>query len=119
MTTEVQNKKSGISIPERTTLRADGPEGECVVIPFRHTRSREILECGESSRDSELTNCAQEEPFIEREEVPMVCVPWCAEVGRRQRHVSSSVPRWLRTVLLMAVSTIYTATALAVCLSLD
>ena len=119
MTTEVQNKKSRVSFPERITLRAGGQEGECVIIPFRQTRSTQMLECGEPSRDSELADRAEEESFAEREEVPVVCVPWCAETGRRQRYASSSVPRWLRTVLLMAVSTVYTAMAVAVCLALD
>ena len=119
MTTEVQNKESRVSFPERITLRAGGPEGECMIIPFRQTRSTQMLECGEPSRDSELADRGEEEPFVDGEEVPVVCVPWCAETGRRQRHASSSVPRWLRTILLMAVSSVYTAAAVAVCLALD
>jgi|MudIll2142460700_1097286.scaffolds.fasta_scaffold862424_1 hypothetical protein len=119
MTIEGQDKKSRISIPERTTLRADGPEGDSVVIPFRQTHPREIPECGEPSQDSGPADFAEEEPFMEREEVPVVCVPWCAETGCTQRNASSSIPSWLRIVLLMAVFTIYTATAVAVCLSLD
>jgi hypothetical protein len=94
------------------------PEGECTIIPFRQRHSRALLDCEGLARDSGPEDLAEQEPFEESDEVPVVCVPWFEGVGPRPRQASPPVPRWLRTLLLIAVSTIYAAMAMAVCLSL-
>jgi hypothetical protein len=118
MTTEGQNKKSRTSNPEEMAVRAAfGPEGECTVIPFRRRHSRKMPEYREPAPKCAALDRADQEPFEGLEDVPMVYVPWHAEIGWRRRRISSGIPHWLRTVLLIAASTVYAATAVAVCLS--
>lgn len=99
------------------TLATAGSGGGCTIIPFRRRDSWEMSACGELDRYSEVADPADLGPLVESDQIPMFCVPWLEEVGPRQRHTSSRFPHWLRAVLLIAVSTVYAATAVAVCLS--
>ena len=120
MITEKQNEASRASNPQKRVAKSvPGTEGECMVIPFRQTRSRELRECGELSRHTAPADSADEDLCAHMEEIPVVCVPWCAEAVRTPGRITSSAPHWLRSALLMAIATLYAATAVAVCLSLE
>jgi hypothetical protein len=106
-----EKKKSKSSLSAGGALVGQS-SGGCKILPFRPVCARDPLQVKEPDYGNALADPAEGFSPEDHEYYPVVYVPVFAKEPNR------IVSGWLKTTLLMAAFTAYTAAAIAVCLAL-
>jgi hypothetical protein len=113
-----KKKSSHVSLTGSASGAAIQSGGGCKILPFRPASSGDSSRANERDYGSVLVEPADDWSLEERNECPVVYVPEYSERVPNRGFASFLVPRWRKTMLLMAAFTAYTAAAIALSIAL-